>query len=734
MMQDTKIPAAPAGGKKRRIAVLGGGMAALTAVFELTSAPNHRELYDITVYQMGFRLGGKGASGRNAAHGQRIEEHGLHILMGFYENAFSVLRRCYEELGRPPGAKLARVEDAFTPHNDLVVAEDVKAKDGKARWELWPMRFPPTPGRPGDQVGETSEQSSWDYLKKLITWAAKTLRDEGERLLFDGKVSADKSYLDQFFGKFGFETTATREQERRAIEELLQRPTKPRDDGFEGAITLSPFTYLDLIERACKYDIRNEFVIVRLEETRKALFKRAGDRLDTTSVRRVVLLLDLALTVLIGALRDSVDLAADGWFSIDGLDLREWLMRHGAHERTHQGALVRSLYNLAFAGATKVAAGTMIHATLRILFDYKSGVFQKMNAGMGETVFAPLYLVLARRGVKFAFFHRVDAVELDEAKGAVGRVKMGVQATCKEGHYQPLVDVDGLPCWPTEPLYEQLVEGGEIRAGGHNLESFWASWPDVSQRVIERGEDFDDVILGLSIGAFPFACKDIIDNVPAFRDMVDHVKTTQTQAVQLWFKGDLKSLGFEGESPVLDAFESPFDTWADMSHLLELERWGNDPPKNVAYLCSHLEDDEPVPPASDHEYPARQRAKVKKNALGWLDEHAQTLWPNVGKPFDWSRLAGSGDLDGHYYQATYCPSERYVLSLPGSTQYRLRADESGVAHLFLAGDWVRTGMNVGCLEAAVMAGMQASRAIGGHPGVIPGDARTPSERPAPSSG
>src|SRR5262249_50206609 len=90
--------------EKQKIAVLGGGMAALTAVFALTSLPDHRERYEITVYQMGWRLGGKGASGRNAAHAERIEEHGLHVLLGFYDNAFSVLRRCYEELGRPAGA------------------------------------------------------------------------------------------------------------------------------------------------------------------------------------------------------------------------------------------------------------------------------------------------------------------------------------------------------------------------------------------------------------------------------------------------------------------------------------------------------------------------------------------------------------------------------------------------------------------------------------------------------
>jgi uncharacterized protein with NAD-binding domain and iron-sulfur cluster len=41
-----------------------------------------RVQYDVTIYQRGWRLGGKDASGRNREYGQRIEEHGLHMWMG----------------------------------------------------------------------------------------------------------------------------------------------------------------------------------------------------------------------------------------------------------------------------------------------------------------------------------------------------------------------------------------------------------------------------------------------------------------------------------------------------------------------------------------------------------------------------------------------------------------------------------------------------------------------------
>jgi uncharacterized protein with NAD-binding domain and iron-sulfur cluster len=98
----------------KKVAILGGGVSALTTALELSGEADWQERYEITVYQTGWRLGGKGASSRNEAAGGRIEEHGLHIWLGFYENAFAVIRRSYEELGRPAGTPLATWTDAFT--------------------------------------------------------------------------------------------------------------------------------------------------------------------------------------------------------------------------------------------------------------------------------------------------------------------------------------------------------------------------------------------------------------------------------------------------------------------------------------------------------------------------------------------------------------------------------------------------------------------------------------------
>jgi len=89
------------------------------------------------VYQLGWRLGGKGASGRGV-HG-RIEEHGLHVWMGWYDNAFRLLRECYHELGRD-------FLEAFLPATTIAVTD----RDADGAWELWMRSFPPMEGLPGD--------------------------------------------------------------------------------------------------------------------------------------------------------------------------------------------------------------------------------------------------------------------------------------------------------------------------------------------------------------------------------------------------------------------------------------------------------------------------------------------------------------------------------------------------------------------------------------------------------
>jgi uncharacterized protein with NAD-binding domain and iron-sulfur cluster len=131
-------------GEPIEVAIVGGGCAGITAAFEL-SRPEHRGRYHVTLYQVGWRLGGKAASGRGPAN--RIEEHGIHVWMGFYENAFRLLRECYAELNRDPRKfPIADWRDAFVP--EPIVGTMDHSRRGS--WLPWLSQFSPTPGTPGD--------------------------------------------------------------------------------------------------------------------------------------------------------------------------------------------------------------------------------------------------------------------------------------------------------------------------------------------------------------------------------------------------------------------------------------------------------------------------------------------------------------------------------------------------------------------------------------------------------
>ena len=121
-----------------------------------------------------------------------------------------------------------------------------------------------------------------------------------------------------------------------------------------------------------------------------------------------------------------------------------------------------------------------------------------MTAGMGDVVIAPLYQALRRRGVQFEFFHRIDALHLDSSRQAVDAITMGRQVGLADGveHYEPLTTVRGLPVFPDAPLLDQI----EPRDGIDSLETHFGDRSDVEKRVLQRGEDFDHVVLAVSIG------------------------------------------------------------------------------------------------------------------------------------------------------------------------------------------------------------------------------------------
>jgi len=740
----------------KKVAILGGGVSAMTAAFYLSSYPGWKDDWDITVHQLGWRLGGKGASGRNLDRKRfkRIEEHGLHIFLGFYENAFRTMRALYDELGRRPEQPLARWSDAWKPHSFVCFMDEYP--QGSGAWDAWPFTFPTNGSTPGDGVGDWP--TAWDYVEMMVGWITEWVERAGLGP-FGGLAADDWQRLREVLQRDlpqlrAHVDDAARSQSRAPntadahpplIAALGERIEEALGPGARAAADAGDIIEIALghlaheLAKALPDDATghraddHEALRWLLDRLRRVMWKHVAPVLDShAGLRHAFILVDLWASCAIGMIVDGLIVPPVDWFRIDDRDFRTWIMAHGAAKMTAWSGPINSAYALAFGEETEIGAGTGMHGILRLIGGYKGAIFWEMQAGMGDTIFGPFHDVLARRGVKFEFFHRVDQLEV--AGGRVTKIHIGRPVTPK-GDYDPMVEVKGLRSWPSTPRYELLVEGAELQASGCDLEDWWTDWVDRgTPLVLEDGKDFDVCILGTAIGTYKDVAEAVLRASPKMMAMVERIATTQTQALQLWLGPDAAGLGWTGPPAIVGSYALWFDTWSDMTHLIAREDWpANLTPGNLAYLVSRLLDDEPMPPhRPDPEYTQRQLERVRANALVWLHEHVRVLWPkavttNDPDQLNWAFLVdpderqGEARFDAQFIRATVNPSERYVLSVPGSTSYRLRAEDTGVANLLMCGDHTFTGVNAGCVEAATMSGMNCAQAMCGHPTEIAGD-------------
>jgi uncharacterized protein with NAD-binding domain and iron-sulfur cluster len=690
-----------------KVAIVGGGCASIATAFELTR-PEHEGRYSVTVYQLGWRLGGKGASGRGPA--DRIEEHGLHLWMGFYENAFRLMRECYGELGRDPKRHpMATWQDAFVPDHVSGVADRSPA----GQWSPWMVHFPPVDGLPGD-AGRLHRWTPADYLSRCVTLL---------RTLFDA-ISV----------RTGGAPAAAPQLRIEEAGALLARLASYTELAALGGI----IEYLNMLDAAVRAlpSYPGEMVL-RFHE---ALARAARSQIETIvdkddEVRRLWEIADLVLATIRGMVRDGLLTDPRGFDAIDHLDCREWLTRHGASARSVNGAFVRALYDLAFAyedgdlARPRIAAGQALRGAVRAFFTYRGAFFWKMQAGMGDVVFAPFYEVLKRRGVRFEFFHRLENVRLGRTSAtrrSVEALDFSVQARVLGGEeYRPLVDVRGLPCWPSEPNWEQLVGGSVMKRQGWQLEAHWER-RRAGRKSLRAGRDFDYLVLGVGVGALPHVCGELIAASRKWRTMVERVKSVQTQAFQLWMSADMAELGWSGPPANISGFVEPFDTWADMRQLIPQESF-RQPVRSVAYFCSVLPDPAGRPVVT-RRYADDQRAIVRRNAIRFLNRDISHLWPRAARrpgEFRWDLLVApsgrqprdktEGRFDTQYLTANVNPSDRYTLSLPGSLEHRISPLDRTFDNLTIAGDWTDCSFNEGCVEAAVMSGRLAAHALSGAP-------------------
>ncbi|WP_028066812.1 FAD-dependent oxidoreductase [Solirubrobacter soli] len=710
---------------KTKVAVLGGGMAGLAAAFELSE----RDDYCVTVYTLDWLLGGKGASTRNEAKHDRIEEHGLHIWFGFYDNAFALMDRVYAVAG---GSR----EQHFIPCGDVVLAEPRKT----GGWAL--HRFNP-PVHRGAMPGDDPEIDYWDAIEQTLAWVVERW----------GKVSHQNSGgvahwlrgVARFFvgifipgadpdrGPVGNAIVAGFGRVASAISRLT-RWIKPVSD----PITRLGDGHLRRRAEALRTGGGSRMAGVPHVARRVSARRRAGqsplgnvshseavatllgrflewgqhtyfdpekiEEPENDDARLLYYVIDTVTAVLNGVNADHVN--DDGLNAIDDMDLRDWLLKHKASQNTVDNApFIRALYDLAFgyrrgeSDQPDIAAGKGLQACARISFMYRDHLAYKATNGLGDAVFAPLYLALKQRGVKFEFCHEVK--DLEVGGGAVTKI----------------TGTKRVPKAPYEPLRPDKTWPSAARWGLGENDAGPATEPEPAEEdfALVSGKDFDKVVLAISGGCLETVCRNVSDAVSDFKTMVENTHAIATQALQVWLTGPLQGEHWQHDgNAALSGYKQPLASYSGMKHVLPKEGWtAADGVQDLAYFCGVLPTNGGPP------------LTVQERVEGALTFVApQVHGRGTGIFSDWDLLFGTtvGPLraDEQYYRQNTKPAELYVTTHKDTPRHRLWPHQSGLSNLVLAGDWTRNGIDGGCMEAAVASGFLAADALTGSNRTVPG--------------
>lgn len=688
-------------GAKVRVAILGGGIAGLTTAYEL-SHPRQKGKFAVSLYQLGWRLGGKCASGRDPVD-KRVKEHGPHVLFNFYDNSFEMMDEVYASL--PPEERLAPTfRDALKPTNSVFVMQ--KKGPPPPTWVQW-APF-------GSPRGEGPGRSDIPGPNETLALAASQV---------EAWLDQASDELHGFEGRFDDAVSYAREAAV-AARSLPQRPTRMQVDSVA-----SPLRRARAIGKQVyiQYTTPAEPMGGGLGEIHQP--RPPGVFEDEKPGLRLIILADLAATLAAGALEDGLllGLTRQNVDAANELDYRDWLKKHGASEFVLNSALVRAVYGTVFGYVgghlvdPKVEAGSVVLTQLAMV--RPGPLAWKMRSGTGDVTAAPLYKALRQQGVDVHFFHKVEKLVPSGDGTQIQEIRILRQVALKKNgagttdEYDPFIQSMGHDVWPDRPNFDQ-VEDGESIGKADDLESHWAA-PDGREQAatLLAGEDFDAVVLAIGLGALPSICSELAGVDRRWRDLFDNVKTVETGGAHIWLRAPKEKHKDDWSfnvNPVVTGYDlTEFNTWLDASEVIDTEEWpGKKPeerPVKLAILCGPRRTWDPMLPAHDWRYPDAA-IEEQKRAYSHFIEQAPALWKSYAGATDAMDKLRIMRVD---YVAGINPSDRYVQSLPGTGKYRIRPDASGFGNLLLAGDWTDYGWNLGCFEGAVISGRLAANALGG---------------------
>jgi uncharacterized protein with NAD-binding domain and iron-sulfur cluster len=647
------------------VIIVGAGLGGLSAAWHLT---RRRRDLQVEVYDASWVPGGKAVSGRDD-HEQPdgrphlVKEHGLHMLFGTYRETWRMLSDCYEALlgKRPVDHVFRRIEQAFTPQGRIVFDERDPSHNARRHWVFCPE---PAPGRPWDTDGRVDGSGDLD----LIRTSVRTNIEEQSRSLFTTAI--------ELFGP------------------AVRRLETPRRIAVDAcAADLAPLRgWLEQIAGLCVTPRASSLFLSRPRLTLSQVLRLA------TSARRIVELIDLASAILDGTRELMNDCTCrqhgrrcDCLDKLNSQDLREWLKKHGWHDEND--AIVRGFYAGLFALEGELAAGVGLRAMLRVLFDYEGALVYRMQSGMGEVVVAPIYQALRKRNVRFHFLERLTKLEVADRR--VTRLhfeRLGQLGTDYEP-FKTLQTLHGvLEYFPTTP-----PKGARLptppRGEKHGMHRRWPTKGTGEPVAIGRG---DWVILAIPPQVLKRVASALKAHAPwrAFLNGPTATASRPIAAAQIWQTKPPDCPAHRIRGAVAAGHQPPLEVWADTSHVLSYEGFPHEA-YELDYLCG------PRPGSSAVTQDA-ELLRVDAEVDSWLMREGKYM---LGRTFDRSLEAE------RYIAASLEPSDQYVLSLPGTIAHRIRPDNTGFTNLRVAGDWVKNGLDCGCVESAVTGGRMAAESI-----------------------
>ena len=389
---------------KKKIAILGGGIGSLSTAYELTDYEGWQDHYDITVYQMGWLLGGKCATKRGANN--RIEEHGIHLFLGFYNNAFRMFQGVFKEQknkGLNPENPFKTWEDAFERQDSIFLPEYSKLKE---KWLRWSLVFPRNELVPG--VGGSPNE--WVNAKKMMTLALEILLGNPfEKANQKGCLG----FLAPLFEKmFRLGAKNATDDIKRTVEKDSKKDSPELHYASQGETHPEWWTEVDEHVRKNYKHISGpiEYKYLHhaktLAETMPESEEEAGQLVEQNGPHPHGVIVKLLYEFVVGVEKFLIDIfpgddAIRRWWimtqlayviykglnsiydkktgkydfdSINHLDFRTWLVSLGAHESVVWSAPVKDIYTLIFAypegdttQAGKVAAGTALLGAMLIV-------------------------------------------------------------------------------------------------------------------------------------------------------------------------------------------------------------------------------------------------------------------------------------------------------------------------------------------------------------------------------